>query len=194
MVEREDEGMKLIGLVGRAGAGKTTVAKHLIERYGFKKAAFADALKMMLYKAGMCTAEELWGEKTEHSRWLLQKIGTEIFRKQVSPLFWVQRTALEIKKHLDAGERVVIDDIRFPEEAAMVRAHLSDGLLIRLERGNYIDSTAGITHESESQVQAIDCNHIITANSGEVDKLIWQMDEIIKNERLFLTALDRDGR
>ncbi len=49
--------MKLIGLVGRAGAGKTTVAKHLCERYGFVRVAFGDPLKVMLLNAGMCSRE-----------------------------------------------------------------------------------------------------------------------------------------
>jgi hypothetical protein len=180
MDEKEDEGMKLIGLVGRAGAGKTFVANHLVQKYGFRRLSFGDPLKEMLLAAGMCTKEELWGDKTEHSRWLLQKVGTDIFRKQVDPLFWVRRTAGVVNKHIAAGGRVVLDDIRFPEEANLVRSYLSDGLLIRLERGDYTDPTAGTTHESESLVSTIECDHIITANSGEVDRLIWQMDEIMK--------------
>jgi hypothetical protein len=157
------------------------VGKHLEEKYGFRKLSFGDPLKQMLLNAGMCKREELWGEKTEQSRWLLQKIGTDIFRKQVDPLFWVRRTAEVVKKYLDAGHNVVLDDIRFPEEAALVRSYLSEGLLIRLERGDYTDPTAGTAHESESQVQAIECDHVILANSGEVDKLIWQVDEVLKS-------------
>ena len=172
--------MDLIGLVGRAGAGKTFLAKHLEAKYGYKRLSFANPLKQMLLNAGMCSAEELWGEKTEQSRWLLQKIGTDIFRKQVDPKFWVRWTAKLIDKEIKAGHSVVLDDIRFPEEAALVRAYRKNGILVRLERGNYTDATAGTTHESECQVGDIECNHIILALSGEVDKIIWQMDEILK--------------
>lgn len=192
--------IELIGLAGRAGAGKTEVANHLVQRYGFRRMSFGDPLKKMLLNAGMCTKEELWGTKTEHSRWLLQKVGTDIFRKQVDPLFWVARTGRVIRTMIEAGDRVVLDDIRFPEEAALVRAYLSAGLVIRLERGDYtiretiggsqeavllseggkyVDPTAGTTHESEALVDSIACDHIIAANSGEVDRLIWQMDEIM---------------
>ncbi len=174
--------MKLIGLVGRAGVGKTTVAKHLCERYGFVRRAFGDPLKEMLLNAGMCSREELWGEKTPHSRYLLQKVGTEIFRKQVDKNFWVRRMALDVNQLINTGKRVVIDDIRFPEEANLVRSYRAHGLLVKIERGDYMDATAGMTHESESQVATIECNQIILAYSGEVDKIIWQMDEIMREK------------
>jgi dephospho-CoA kinase len=60
--------IKIIGLSGRADSGKTTVARYLVEQYGFVRTAFGDPLKQMLLDAGMCTREELWGEKTPQSR------------------------------------------------------------------------------------------------------------------------------
>lgn len=170
---------KVIGLVGRAGAGKTTVAKHLMEEFGFDQTAFGYPLKKMLLNAGMCTEEELWGKKTEHSRWLLQKIGTDIFRKQVDPKYWVRKTAEEVHKLLGMGCKVVIDDIRFPEEADLVRSYLADGVLIRLERADYIDATAGTVHESESLADTIPVHHVIRAESGDVKKLLLCIEEII---------------
>ena len=171
--------IKVIGLVGRAGAGKTTVANYIVERHGFVRTAFGDPLKQMLLDAGMATREELWGEKTPQSRWLLQKVGTEIFRNQVDPKFWVRRTAENVIRILGEGHRVVIDDIRFPEEAALVRAYLSDGLLIKLDRPDYVNATAGTTHASESMVDTIQAYHEISAESGDLKKLYQFVDEII---------------
>ena len=171
--------MKLIGLVGRAGAGKTTVAEYLVEYYGFTRTAFGDPLKQMLLEAGMCSREELWGHKTERSRWLLQKIGTDILRKQVDPKFWVRKTAENVHRLFDKGFRVVIDDIRFPEEASMVKAFLREGCLIKLERIGHVDVMAGTTHESESLVDTIEADHVIRADSGEVQKLLRCVEEIV---------------
>jgi hypothetical protein len=171
--------MKLIGLVGRAGSGKTTVANHLVEHYGYVRTAFGDPIKQMLLDAGMCCREELWGPKTERSRYLLQKVGTEIFRKQVDARFWVRKTAENVHKMFGQGCRVVIDDIRFPEEASMVKAFLREGVLVKLDRIGHVDATAGTTHESECLVDTIEADHIIRAESGDVQKLLLCVEEII---------------
>jgi hypothetical protein len=171
--------MKLVGLSGRAGAGKTKVAEHLVEHFGYTRTAFGDPLKQMLITAGLCTWEECYVEKTPRSRELLQKIGTEIFRKQVDPKFWVRKTAEIVHKLLANGYRVVIDDIRFPEEAQMVQAFLREGVLIKLEREGHVDATAGATHESESLVDTIPADHVVRAGSGEVEKLLLCVEEII---------------
>ncbi len=171
--------MKLVGLVGRAGAGKTTVASHLVESFGFVRTAFGDPLKQMLITAGLCTREECYLEKTPRSRELLQKIGTEIFRKQVDPKFWVRKTAENVQRLFKTGRRVVIDDIRFPEEAAVIRAFMRDSVLIKLEREGHVDATAGATHESESLVDTIEADHVIRAGSGEISKLLLCVEEII---------------
>ena len=170
----------LIGLAGLAGAGKTTIAAHLIEKYGFGRTAFADPLKSMLINAGLCTWDECYSGKTQRSRELLQKIGTDIFRKQVDPLFWVNKTEDEICRIWgDDKKKVVVDDIRFPEEAQRIRD--LGGILIMVKRGDYVDPTAGSTHESERLVQLIECDHVFMANSGETDKLLWCMDELMKS-------------
>lgn len=175
---------KIIGLVGRAGAGKTTVANHLVSAYGFTRLAFADGLKDMLIQAGMLTYEECYTRKTEQSRWLLQKIGTEIFRKQVHEDFWIQRMAQRIKNSMDAGSSVVIDDIRFPNEAKLVRAYLGKGVLIKLERTQldgspYIMDSANNEHDSERLVDTIQADYIVSAQSGRVDLLIKQVGGIL---------------
>lgn len=175
---------QVIGLIGRMYAGKTTAAAYLA-KYGYKRLAFGDALKEMLIAAGMCTRDECYAAKTEHSRWLMQKVGTEIFRRQVHPDFWVQRTAARLLKILAAGGRVVIDDIRFPNEARLVRAYLDKGLLVKLVRVN-ADGTPwssgegdACRHESEIAVDAIQADHTVCSNSGDVDHIYTCIDNIL---------------
>lgn len=51
----------LIGLVGPAGAGKDTIADHLVTKHHFVKMANADLLKRMARLAFDFTEEQLWG-------------------------------------------------------------------------------------------------------------------------------------
>jgi cytidylate kinase len=163
---------KIIGLVGRAYAGKTTVADHLVKTYGFTAVANGDALKTMLITAGLCTHEECYVEKTDRSRELMQKIGTEVFRKQIHPDFWAQRTAKNVHELMAAGQSVVIHDIRFPNEAKLVSAYLGAGLLVKLERVNADGSpyrgahAEANEHDSERLVDTIDCDCVVMMPTG----------------------------
>jgi hypothetical protein len=163
---------KIIGLVGCAYSGKTTIADHLVDNYGYIKIAFADGLKIMLIQAGLCTHEECYVEKTERSRELMQKVGTEVFRKQIHPDFWAQRTAKNVHELMAAGKSVVVHDIRFPNEAKLVSAYLGGGLLVKLERINADGSpyrgahAEANEHESERLVDTIDCDCIVRCETG----------------------------
>jgi dephospho-CoA kinase len=43
---------KIVAILGVAGSGKTLVARHLVEAYGFQRTRFAGPLKNML-KVGL---------------------------------------------------------------------------------------------------------------------------------------------
>jgi len=161
---------KLIGLVGAAQTGKSTIAKSLVDNHGFVRHAFMDALKAMLIKAGMCTYEECYTRKTKQSRWLMQKIGTEIFIEQIDPLFWVRQTEKKLKELLENGSIIVVDDIRRPNEAAVIRKF--GGILARTVREDFVDETAGEEHESERYVHQIPVDFVISAKSGDVERLL----------------------
>ena len=172
--------MRLVGIAGRMYSGKTTVGNHLEANYNFIKTAFAEPLKQMLIKAGMCSAEEVYGIKTPTSRWLMQKVGTEIFRKQVDPLFWVNKTEDEIMRlHGEYKRPIVVDDIRFPEEAARIK-HLG-GIVIKLERvWNESETQPDQTHESEKHVDSLSADYTITCSSGQTSELVNRFENTLR--------------
>ena len=168
----------VIGLIGKAQSGKTTVGNHLINKYNFTKFSFADPLKEMLINAGLITYNEAYVEKTPRSRELLQKIGTNIFREQVEYDYWIKAAQKRIRILFEDGfNNIVIDDIRFPNEADLVKGY--NGFLIKMEREDFIDTTAGTIHPSESLVDSIKSDYVIRAKSGEIDKILKGVDIIM---------------
>jgi cytidylate kinase len=62
----------LIGICGKAGSGKDTIADHLVVNHGFQKYAFADPLKEIVKVFGF-PERSLYGTQEDklvpHSHW-----------------------------------------------------------------------------------------------------------------------------
>lgn len=141
--------MNVIGVVGFAGSGKGTVADILVEKYGFKKLAFADAVKDATSAIFGWERALLEGDTPESRtfrevvdpfwskafgfhitpRWALQKMGTEAGRDAFYPNIWISALGRKLK---DDGN-YVISDTRFPNEMEFIRG--VGGSIIRVKRG-----------------------------------------------------------
>lgn len=163
----------IIGLSGKAGSGKTTFAK-VAEILGFTRLSFADGVKHEV-KEFLTEYEipfddrNLWGSQVDKEeviqhfspglyalpggehyytpkflatfRELLQFWGTDFRRKQ-DPDYWVKR----LLSQMVPGEKYVIDDLRFPDEAEAIRKR--GGKVIRVERPHTF-KISGPNHASE---------------------------------------------
>ncbi len=126
----------LIALSGRAGSGKSTVADVLVNEAGFVRVKFASALKAMLtalYETAGFAQEEIDDRLEGHlkerpcavlggqtPRFAMQTLGTEWGRSVISPSLWTNITRATIRANLNAGQSVVVDDLRFPNELALI--------------------------------------------------------------------------
>lgn len=121
--------MKLVGITGALGCGKSTAAEVMVDRHGYRRMSMAEPIKNGLIGMG-ATWEEvyvnkmepnaLWGGKT--NRFAMQTLGTEWGRRMVTPDIWVNCMARQLQAALadPTVPGVVIDDIRFRNEARMI--------------------------------------------------------------------------
>lgn len=124
----------IIGITGKAGTGKSTVSHEMVRLYGFTRLAFADPVKGMLglflMSYGMSAnmvARHIDGDLKEQPcdalegltcRQGLQTLGTEWGREKMSPRLWLHHLGARLESlPPEKRARVVIDDVRMPNEA-----------------------------------------------------------------------------
>ncbi|WP_109095327.1 hypothetical protein [Azospirillum sp. TSH64] len=127
----------LIGITGLAGSGKSTVANILQDAHGFERARFADPFKAMLRALGLSDRElegdgsgepleALCGKTSRHAKVTL---GTAWGRRMIGADLWVRAWERRVDS-LDETD-LAAEDVRFPNEAAAIRAR--GGVIIRIE-------------------------------------------------------------
>ena len=145
----------LIGIAGRIGAGKDTIAAHLRDRHGYAILRFSTALKAevkarfrrtLTVIAGLNgmqpSGREGWSDfldwllmvaKPPGIRELLQEYGTEV-RRQDDPAYWVNPWSRTYTQHRTRRPEipVVVPDVRFSNEAHAIAQ--AGGVIIRVER------------------------------------------------------------
>ena len=166
---------RLIGLYSPApGCGKTTVADLLIEH---QHVSFAAPLKRAVWRLlddlGLKGFHYVYTDKEAiipelgvSARHMMQTLGTEWGRACVHPDFWVMIARAETQRIMADDRSVVIDDVRFPNEAAMIRD--LGGELWRIDRpGVSYDGS----HESEGGLEDITPDRVLI-NDGTITQLL----------------------
>lgn len=164
----------IIAFCGFAQSGKDTAASFLVKA-GYTKLAFADPLRAAVYALNPIIGIEgtyeyrvqycidNYGyEETKRRfpeyRALLQRMGTEVGREQFGENFWVERAMAQIQP----GHNYVISDVRFPNEAAAVRA---GGKLFKISRPG---TGAVNAHISDTGVDKLRVDGVIP-NGSDLD-------------------------
>ena len=172
---------RLIGFCGLKGSGKDTAAGPFLHA-GWQKVAFAQTLKDMVHvllRARGCHDPERYtdGDRKEFAtpylmnrtaRHVMQTLGTEFGRDQVHPDLWIDTWRIKVSDLLEAGEGVVVTDIRFQNEADAIKK--LGGRVFRVVRPRL---TNGDLHASETGVANIDAtaellNNFPTARDFQV--------------------------
>lgn len=150
----------IIGITGRIGSGKDTIAEYLIANYGYQRMSYASTLKdavaaifhwdrEMLEGSTKESREireqvdEWWAKRLDMPhltpRWVLQYFGTDVCRKAFHDDIWIASLENKLAK---IGDNVVISDCRFPNELNSLKR--LGATTIRVERGEkpnwYLDA------------------------------------------------------
>lgn len=174
---------QLIGITGRAGSGKSTAADYLVSK-GWTRVKMAGPLKAMLRAMGLTDrhiegdlknkpCHMLCGQTPRHA---MITLGTEWGRDMIGQSLWTDLAHLNIANAMARGP-VVVDDIRFENEADVIRK--LGGKVLKIERA----SADMIDHKSEAGV----IPDMTYCNDASIDHLRGYMDYV------FLGALNADA-
>lgn len=184
--------LRLIGLAGLAMSGKDTAADILVAGKGFKKLSMAYPLRLETDLAVWTRTLPEWSEEwsvempddivriiydgvidvwdkptSADARTMLQWWGTEYRRQLFKDSYWVDLVKMRVQRFLDFGTPVVISDIRFANEAQMIKD--LGGQVWKIERDN--NTGVGKTHASEKFVDSDWPWDMVVGNNGNVEQL-----------------------
>jgi hypothetical protein len=175
--------MKVIGLAGRSGVGKSTLSATYLRPLGFMEVALADEIKIRAIATGVATYEEVFvGSKPPHVRTWLQEEGTERGRQVFGEDVWVRALFARLRKVSETWgvDRFVVTDVRFVNESNFIRSQ--GGLVLRVDapgrnRGN------GMTEEQRLHPSEVDLDRLtdndfdgLVLNDTEYETTVgWQL-------------------
>lgn len=145
---------KIIGVAGLANSGKDTLADYIIanKNKSFSKYAFAKPIKDMMINCLGFSEEQCYNQELKQTvdnfwglspREVMLLVGTKLFRENWRYDFWVK---LMEKKIIDnPNQNMIISDVRFPNEAELIRQY--GGKIIVVHRKN---NNIKVNHVSES--------------------------------------------
>lgn len=186
--------MRLLGLMGLAGAGKDTVADILTCLAPMDRRAFADALRLEIAEAfGLdvrvlqeralremplsqlalrrCSdaefadwATDLHGEPSVSPRRIMRRWGD--WRRWQRADYWLTRAEqARVAAIFDGHQAQLWTDVRYPNEAAWIRQR--GGMLWRIVRPGLAQDR---THDSETAADDIEADAVIV-NDSTIDQL-----------------------
>lgn len=171
----------LIGICGKSGCGKDTIAEFLVGQHGFVRIAVADPLKHVAALAFTLTHEQLWGAGrnvvdphwAQTPRQIYQQLGDAL--RVIHPDALTRAWEAAVSDAVSSGHRVVVPDIRMPEEARWL--HKAGGVLWRIERPG-LQAPPGGEHATET---ALDCWPVdwTVINDADVEQMLLQVTRMI---------------
>ncbi len=187
-------------ITGLKRSGKDTVFDEALAPRGFRKIALADPVKkvaaafardvygielthdMLNGLNGYDREEELRGEdgtrlpllagKTFTLRWLLQWVGTNLIRDNVSREVWIDAL---LRK--DLPPRLCVTDVRYPNEATEIKVNLEErGYEVTVLRVIRHGAASSDPHSSETEQASIEPDAMVINDFSIPDLVLTVVD------------------
>ena len=182
--------MLLIGLCGKMGSGKDYIASNYIIPYLKDKLkrtplkmAFADQIKVNAITRNNISFNDVYVEKTDFTRILLQKEGTENGREKYGQDVWIKYFDAWANVYKTRGiDAIILSDVRFQNEVEYIKS--KGGLLIKVH--------APIRNEKRLQDDSKGNNEIykqIKSHPSECD-----LDNLSDQEFTFVVDNDNNNK
>jgi hypothetical protein len=178
----------IIGLVGSARSGKSSVGRVLCNEKGYTCMPFANAIRRGLLSSFPFLKREYLYENKDQGipeldyvtgRALLQTMGHEWGRSTIHQDVWIKALESEINLMRVDPRRVVIDDVRYRNEIEWIKS--KGGVIIGIKRpmkkAIYPD---WMDHASENSLDEDLVDEWIV-NSSDLDDLKVMVDSVYEN-------------
>lgn len=184
-----------VGIIGRARVGKDTVGAWFTASRGYKRVSFADPLRDCALKLDpvvgtdeddwategerLSDVVKFWGwetakERVPEVRRVLQGIGQGV--RDIDPDFWLRTALAKATAANEAGQPVVVTDVRYPNEATSLRR--AGFHLVYIHRPD----VPQLVHDSEGALTAADADHVLV-NDSSLSTLMHRVEVIA--ERIY---------
>lgn len=198
----------IVGIGNNYQVGKDTAAQALCRDLGYRRVAFADKLKDLAFDIDpLVTSQTMTvnvGAGRGRLRWLVQGVGWDDAKKMYPEVreflqrlgsagrklfgqdFWIEQALAGA----EPGERVVVSDVRYRNEAEAIKAR--GGIVIQIQRPGY----HGDDHPSERDFDDWDGWDHVIVNDGSLKDLELKVVETvraeIKREAEYSEAVDHE--
>ena len=194
--------MKLIGIIGNIGSGKSTVSKYLVRNYDYEEYSFASPIKNIAINMGF-EYNQVYGSQANklelNNHWgisgreFMQKFGTEFGRNIMPNILpnmnmgnsnspWVKIFEIKYENSIksNSDKPIVVSDCRFENEVQSIRDR--NGYIIKLVRDSKPISIANdnaYNHSSEMHISNLYYDTVINNNTTKND-LFESIDCVLK--------------
>ncbi len=185
----------IIGFAGRKGSGKSAAAV-MLERTGFVRLSFAEPIRAMLkvllhhlHYDDLVIDKLLREDKDTYinmikssPRKLMQSLGTDWGRCMVDDELWLKIARQKMLNLSQSGRDIVFDDVRFENEASLIRS--MGGVIYHIQR-----NCANLEYDGHPSEIGIYLNRddILIRNEGTLQNLL---DEIMTHVRVHKYKLE----